>query len=356
MSAGQQQILIQTPAGPVANAYEHSRAELAVIVGPTGSGKTDTSAKRCARVAQWQEPSPLDGIRKARVTCVTPTYRHAWRSVIPSFQGVWEPYLQNKLASWNGSRGDPAEFLLRARVPGVGPIHLEVHFRAVDVPGVLSEDADGTATVDVWIDLSDLRIIRIGVEGEILLSDLGDQFPSQIGGGPASITATISLSDYGKPVTIDVPQVESVLVDGRLPGTKIEAQINLVIDFGLSHPAYKSTPATSGWHYGPPQAPTRWGVHDEFVSDEILLQNLVQGGVGLHYNCPDGCPEIVAVFTELAGRYAKIVVSPYPGMDTKISLTAWTFIDQMDELDLERIELFVRAHHDSERAPEYFKP
>ena len=231
-----------------------------------------------------------------------------------------------------------------------------LHLRADDALGVLGEDPEGSATVDVWVDLDTLTPVRIGVEGEISLSDLGDQFPAQIGSGPAKFEATISISDYGLPVAIEVPQVETTLVDGRLPGRKVELQIDLVIDFGTSHPAYKSTPATSGWHYGPPNAPARWGVHDDFVIDEVLLQNLVQGGVGLHYSCPDGCPEVVAAFTEIADQYDKIIVSPYEGMDYKIALTAWTYIDEMDELDLERLDIFVRAHHNSERAPEYYKP
>ena len=231
-----------------------------------------------------------------------------------------------------------------------------LHLRAIDALGVLSEDSDGAATVDVWIGTDHLKPVRVSVEGEISLSDLGDQFPAQIGGGPATFTAVISISDYGVPVVIEVPQVETILVEGRLPGKKVEEQIDLVIDFAESHPAYKSIPATSGWHYGPPNAPAAWGVHTDFVPDEVLLQNLVQGGVGLHYNCPEGCPEVVAAFAELARQYAKIIVSPYEGMDHKIALTAWTFIDEMDEMDLGRVEIFVRAHHNSERAPEYFKP
>jgi hypothetical protein len=231
-----------------------------------------------------------------------------------------------------------------------------LHLRAEDALGVLSDDPEGTVTVDVWIGVDDFKPVRIGIEGEISLSDLGEQFPAQIGGGPAKFAATITISEYGTPVVIDVPKVEVNLVDGRLPGRKVEAQIDLVIDFAESHPAYKSTPATSGWHYGPPNAPAAWGVHAGFVSDEVLLQNLVQGGVGLHYSCPDGCPDVVAAFTELAGQYDKIVVSPYDGLNFKIAITAWTFIDEMDELDLDRVNIFVRAHHNSERAPEYYKP
>ena len=151
MSAGQPQIDIQRPAGPVANAYEQSRAELAVIVGPTGGGKTVASAKRCLRVAQWQKPSPRDGIRKARVICVTPTYRMAWGSVIPSFQHVMSPYLRVKgCATFTGSKGDPATFTLHANVPGLGPIHLEVQFLAVGDEN-LEEFMRGRETTAWWI-------------------------------------------------------------------------------------------------------------------------------------------------------------------------------------------------------------
>ena len=231
-----------------------------------------------------------------------------------------------------------------------------LHLTTKNARGLLSEYTENTATVDIWVSLEDMLLQRVRIEGNIALSDLGNQFHSQIGEGPASFVATVSLFNHGQPVVVEAPTVETVLVDGRLPGTKIFEQINLVIDFGESHPAYKSVPATSGWHYGPPDAPAAWGVHTAFIADEVLLQNLAQGGVGLHYNCPEGCPKIVTAFTELAARYPKIVVSPYEGMSQKISITAWTYIDQMDTLDLDRIQLFINAHHNSERAPEFFKP
>ena len=231
-----------------------------------------------------------------------------------------------------------------------------LHLKSERVQGALTEESDDTILAEAWIGIDDLRPYRLRLERTIDLSDLGKQFPSQIGDGPANLDATIGLSEFGTSVTVDVPEVQRFLVDGRLPGTKMNEQINLVIDFGETHPDYSSTPATSGWHYGPPDAPVSWGVHSEFIPDEILLQNLAQGGIGLHYNCPVRCPDVVAAFTELAGQYPKIVVSPYEGMDGKIALTAWTYLDVMDELDLERVDLFIRAHHGSERAPEHFKP
>jgi hypothetical protein len=45
-------------------------------------------------------------------------------------------------------------------------------------------------------------------------------------------------------------------------------------------------------------------------------------------------------------------MSPYPGMDTRFALTAWTYIDQFDELDLDRLVAFVDAHMNSPNSPE----
>ena len=40
-------------------------------------------------------------------------------------------------------------------------------------------------------------------------------------------------------------------------------------------------------------------------------------------------------------------------METKIALTAWTFLDTFDEFDKDRVEDFARAHESSPNAPEY---
>ena len=149
-----------------------------------------------------------------------------------------------------------------------------------------------------------------------------------------------------------------VSIGDRGPGTYIpepEGYINLVtphIVKGEPHPPYNSVPATSGWHQFDAEAPARWGVYDTPVADEILVHNLEHAGVGIHYDCPDGCEELVAQLVEIAGPFAKTIVAPYPGMDTRIALTAWNFIDQFEEFDAERILNFIRGHMNSQDAPE----
>ena len=126
------------------------------------------------------------------------------------------------------------------------------------------------------------------------------------------------------------------------------------IAFDAAHESYNSVPATSGPHYSILGiAPTRWGVHDEPLRDEMLVHNLEHGGVGIHYNCPEGCDGLVDMLAALARRAEEVVMSPYPGMDSTIALTAWNFIDKFDEFDKDRIELFVNSHMNSPNAPEF---
>ena len=40
----------------------------------------------------------------------------------------------------------------------------------------------------------------------------------------------------------------------------------------------------------------------------------------------------------------QVVLAPYPGMKTRIALTAWTRLDAFDEYDEGRIVRFIRAY------------
>ena len=99
-----------------------------------------------------------------------------------------------------------------------------------------------------------------------------------------------------------------------------------------------------------------WRVYNTPISDEVLVHNLEHGGVGIHYNCPEGCPELIQSLSEIANIRQKVLVSPYSGIDNKIALTAWRYMDVFDLFDKERIIRFIETHVNSRNAPEWNAP
>ena len=105
---------------------------------------------------------------------------------------------------------------------------------------------------------------------------------------------------------------------------------------------YNSTPPTSGPHLGNLAS---WGVHSQPIPNEQQIHNLEDGGVVIQYNCPDGCEDLVAQLSAIVKKYEEqVVLAPYPGMDSRIALTAWTRIDKFDDFDAQRIERFIKAY------------
>lgn len=127
------------------------------------------------------------------------------------------------------------------------------------------------------------------------------------------------------------------------PGEHVASQGNAHIqESQMGQFTYSTYPPTSGPHLGS-LAP--WGVHTQPIPEELQVHNLEDGGVIVHYNCHDGCPELVAQLTDIVWRYdSAVILEPYPNMDTRIALTAWQRIDRFDDFDQDRIERFIRAY------------
>lgn len=118
------------------------------------------------------------------------------------------------------------------------------------------------------------------------------------------------------------------------------------------HTPYNSVPPTSGPHL-PYLAP--WGIHTQPIINELQVHNLEDGGVVIQYNCPSGCPDLVAKLKAIVERYPdRVILAPYPGMKSRIALTAWTRIDAFDQFDQARVERFVEAYRgiDHHKGPE----
>jgi tetratricopeptide (TPR) repeat protein len=132
--------------------------------------------------------------------------------------------------------------------------------------------------------------------------------------------------------------------DGK-PGQPVEEQGATHIRQEERHTGYNTIPPTSGPHYG---TDARWGLHQEPVANELQVHNLEHGGVLVQYK-PDLSREVIqqieALVTDLRrdAKYCKMIVAPYPGLDTEIALTAWTRIDKFNGFDADRIKAFADA-------------
>ena len=128
-----------------------------------------------------------------------------------------------------------------------------------------------------------------------------------------------------------------------LPGAKLEDQGNAHIQMASEpHPPYNSDPPTSGPHL-PYIAP--WGIHTEPIPRELQVHNLEDGGVVVQYRCATPCPDLADQLARIVRRYeTQVILAPYPGMRTRIALTAWTRLDAFDDFDEARIERFIRAY------------
>ena len=125
-----------------------------------------------------------------------------------------------------------------------------------------------------------------------------------------------------------------------LPGVAFPDQGNLHVQT-VSEPIgpYNSDPPTSGPHL-PYIAP--WGIHTEPIPKQLQVHNLEDGGVAVQYNCPTPCPELVDKLGAIVKRYDKqVLLAPYPGMKSRVALTAWTRLDAFEEFDESRIVNFI---------------
>lgn len=147
---------------------------------------------------------------------------------------------------------------------------------------------------------------------------------------------------FGTNDTPDIPEV----------GTAVAIQPGGVIEPGVEHDPYTTTPATSGPRYAEP-AP--WGVSGVPLADESVLTNLERGGVAISYNLADeGQVATLLAFAESREGYPGcLVISPSEAVASgSIVLTAWGWIQELTGFDDVQMEAFLVVHRN--QAPLFF--
>ena len=101
-----------------------------------------------------------------------------------------------------------------------------------------------------------------------------------------------------------------------------------------SEPNPPNPPAPAAEPAAPLLPPVPWGIHADTLPAEMYAANLAQGGVVISYNCPDGCPDIVAqlsdIVYELIDAEGKVILMPNPDIDQQISLAATGITRSLD--------------------------
>ena len=107
------------------------------------------------------------------------------------------------------------------------------------------------------------------------------------------------------------------------------------------HIPYNSDPPTSGPHL--PYIAS-WGVYDRPIAKELQVHNLEDGGVVVNYK-PECTDQVLPALKSIVGRYKDhVLLSPYPGLDRCIALTAWSRIEKLDQVDERRVVRFIDAY------------
>jgi Protein of unknown function (DUF3105) len=102
-------------------------------------------------------------------------------------------------------------------------------------------------------------------------------------------------------------------------------------------PSYSSNPPASGAHNPNPQAR---GIYDTPIDVTMEVHSLEHGYVIIHYNAiPSG--QLQQLQDIVSRDPFKMILSPYPSMPYKISLTAWDHLQTCTGVDPQAIASFV---------------
>lgn len=133
----------------------------------------------------------------------------------------------------------------------------------------------------------------------------------------------------------------------RIPGLIIYADVGRGHDDQVAFDADKRPPA-GGVHHN------EWlncGVYGEPVETGQAVHSLEHGAVWITYR-PDLPDEQVAALRERTRGETYLILSPYPGQESPIVLTAWAVQLEVPTATDERIEDFLTQYQQSPTAPE----
>jgi hypothetical protein len=149
-------------------------------------------------------------------------------------------------------------------------------------------------------------------------------------------------------------------------GSGAGAQMRQVVTEAAQHVdegaplTYRNKPPSSGMHYGTLPQPQEYRMYDTPLTPGRWVHMLEHGAVAVLYRqdlCNDACVQQLGAFYDSAPRSTLVpvrhlVITPYKDMDHAIAVVAWGYIDEMDQVDSDRIMADFKSKVDASTAPE----
>jgi hypothetical protein len=123
---------------------------------------------------------------------------------------------------------------------------------------------------------------------------------------------------------------------------------------------YSHRPPSSGMHWGTVPQPQEYRMYDTPLSPGRWVHMLEHGAVVVLYRsdlCDDACVQQLGTFYDNAPRsnlvgIRHLAITPYQDMDHAIAVVAWGYVDEMDQVDTDRIMTDFKSKVDAPTAPE----
>ena len=123
---------------------------------------------------------------------------------------------------------------------------------------------------------------------------------------------------------------------------------------------YAHRPPSSGMHYGTLPQPQEYRMWDTPLTPGRWVHMLEHGAVVVLYRqdlCDASCVQQLGEFYDTAPRsnlvgIRHLTITPYQDMDHAIAVVAWGYVDEMDQVDKDRIMADFKSKVDASSAPE----
>lgn len=147
------------------------------------------------------------------------------------------------------------------------------------------------------------------------------------------IAANSLQASYSRNVTIEGVQV--------IPGLVASHTETLV--------TYTQSPPAGGAHHPQWQ---QCGVYVEPLKNEHAVHSLEHGAVWITYQ-PDLAADQVQILQDITRRGTHRLLSPYPGIDSPIVITAWGYQLKLSDANDGRLMAFVNKYEQGPQTPEF---